>query len=84
MPNLSLRGVDEEMTEQLRAVAEREGASMNKVAIRALRRGLGLEDKEPKRYRDVSCLAGLWTAEESKTFASNTAIFERIDEELWR
>jgi hypothetical protein len=34
--------------------------------------------------RDLSALAGTWSAEESAEFEASQGCFERIDEEIWK
>ena len=56
---------------------------MNKTVIRLLKQAVGLDRPEPKK-RDLSAIAGTWSAQESDEFDENTRIFEQIDQELWR
>lgn len=86
MKQLTIRGFDPDLEEQILKLAENEGISLNQAVIRLLRRGAGLEGG---RRKDVigdrlNDLAGTWSAEEAAAFDEATAAFEAIDPELWR
>ena len=83
MKQLTLRKISEDVERELRAAAEQEGSSLNRAAIAALQRGLGLAPPSRKR-RDLSALSGRWTAAEAAAFKGHVAIFETIDEEVWQ
>ena len=83
MNQLTVRQVPNEIEDELRQVARQNGTSLNHTAIAALRKGLGLAPPE-RRRRDLSGLAGKWTAEEADEFDNNVKVFGKIDEELWQ
>jgi len=83
MKQLTLRQIPQPVEQALRRRARRTGTSLNKAAIATLAGGLGLE-QGPRKKRDLSRLAGRWTAEEAEQFAETLAVFEEIDEEVWR
>ncbi len=56
---------------------------MNKTVIRLLKQTVGLDRLDQKK-RDLSAIAGTWSAQESDEFDEHTRIFEHIDQELWR
>ena len=35
-------------------------------------------------YNDLDHLAGTWSAEESDDFLRATAVFEKVDEDMWK
>ena len=77
----TLRNIPAALDRALRALARREGKSLNEVAIRALRRGVGVS--EPRiPYRSLSDVAGTWR--EDPAFEQALADQDRIDEPLWR
>ncbi|NKB67499.1 MAG: hypothetical protein GKR89_10590 [Candidatus Latescibacteria bacterium] len=82
MKQLTLRQIPAEVENELRQLAAQNGASLNQTAIAVLQKGLGLAP--PARRRDLSHLAGKWTAAEADEFDDNVQVFEQIDEELWR
>jgi plasmid stability protein len=76
----TIRGVPERVSATLRERARTEGRSLNRVAVDALARGLGVGDEEP-RYTDLDDLAGTWVADPE--FDRLVAEMDRVDEELW-
>jgi hypothetical protein len=77
----TLRGVPGRVGARLRERAQREGRSINSVAVDALARGLGL-DAEPPRYTDLDDLAGTWV--DDPEFDRVIADMDRVDEEMWK
>lgn len=85
MATMTLRGIDERTAEALKEKAKQEGTSVNAVTLRLLRESLGLEKKKRSTvYTDLDHLAGTWSREEAAEFKRHTAVFEQIDEELWK
>lgn len=83
MKQLTVRNVPELLAQALRQERIRRGDSLNKTVLDILIQALGLSPDE--RYDNgLSGLAGTWTEEELREFENNTALFEQIDEELWR
>ena len=82
MNQLTLRQIPDAVERRLRELARREGKSLNKTVVSLLAAGLGLE-KPSRRRRDLSGIAGAWSEAEAAEFDRNTAVFDRIDEELW-
>lgn len=76
----TLRNVPAAVDRALRALARREGKSLNDVVIGALTRALGLSD-QPVRHRDLRDLAGTW--QEDPEFDAALAESDRIDAALW-
>ena len=77
----TLRNIPPALDRALRALARREGKSLNEVAIRALARAVGLGES-PVRQRDLGDLAGTW--QEDPEFDAALADHDEIDESLWR
>lgn len=85
MPNLSIRGLDEEAAHQLREEARKRGVSVNACVIDLLRRGLGIAPVTQRQvHNDLDALAGTWSEEEAAEFGKQLAAFEQVDEDLWR
>jgi hypothetical protein len=76
----TLRNIPPALDRALRAMARREGKSLNEIAIRALARAVGLGDVAV-RQRDLSDLAGTW--QDDPEFDAALAEQDRIDESLW-
>ena len=77
----TLRNIPPALDRALRALARREGKSLNEIAIRALARAVGLGDA-PVRQRDLGDLAGTW--HEDPEFDAVLAEHDVIDESLWQ
>ena len=68
MNQLTIRGFDDELADRIRALARREGISLNRAVLRLLRRGAGLGDgnRGPDTVGDsLDHLIGTWTAAEA-------------------
>lgn len=87
MKQLTVRGFDDELSECIHREAEQEGISLNRAALRLLRKGAGLSDvpgKPQKIGHSLDHLFGSWTKEEAEEFDRIIEeSFEVIDEEKW-
>lgn len=77
----TLRGVPESLDRALRALARREGISLNSAALRVLGVGLGLTG-QLVRHRSLEDVRGTWR--EDPEFEAAVAEQDRVDESLWR
>ncbi len=87
MKQLTVRGFDDELSDAIRGLARREGISLNKAALRLLRKGAGLADGSEGRARvgsSLDHLIGTWTQEQVDELNEALQEFEKIDEELWQ
>jgi plasmid stability protein len=85
MATMTLRGIDEKTAEALKERAQKEGSSVNAVTLRLIRESLGLDKRKRNViYNDLDHLAGTWSQEEVAEFERNTAVFEKVDEEIWK
>ena len=86
MKQLTVRGFDPELAEEIERLAEKEGVSLNQAALRLLSRGAGLtKPTTPENVVGAALdhLIGTWTDEEADVIDSATADFEKIDEAMW-
>jgi hypothetical protein len=82
---MTLRGIDDTISGALKEKARREDTSVNSVMLRILKEGLGLEKKKRNVvYDDLDHLAGTWSAEDAAEFERATAVFEKVDDEMWK
>lgn len=85
MKNISLRGLDEELSGRLQQTAKAEGKSVNQLVLETLRRRFGLD--KTKRfsniYDDLDGLFGSWSREEFDRIQGQIDADRRIDAELW-
>lgn len=77
----TLRNIPPALDRALRALARREGKSLNEVALRALAHALGA-DETPVRHRALDDLAGTWR--DDPEFEKALAALHQVDESLWR
>lgn len=86
MPNLSIRGLDDQALAKLKARAIKEGASVNTLVLRLIEQGLGHARARPARRRhdDLDALAGSWRKNEGLAFERATAPFAEVDATLWK
>ncbi len=77
----TLRNIPKNVDRALRALARREGKSLNEVAVRVLARALGL-DAETRPQRDLRDLANTWISDPEVDRALEDQ--RQIDPDLWR
>lgn len=85
MANLSVRGVEPSTLAALKAIARKEGVSVNTLVLRLIDQALGKGSGKPvkRRHDDLDALVGAWSAEEAAEFEAATAGSRQIDLELW-
>ena len=84
MPNFSLRGIDENVSQTLKTKAASIGISVNALILNYINKGLGGSPNRRAKHHDLDRLAGTWTNVERDEFLSVTNDFETIDTELWK
>ena len=87
MKQLTLRGFDDELAETIRRVAERDRTSLNKAALKLLRKGAGLTENRNQADTvgsSLDHLIGSWSRAEADEFDASLQEFEKIDESIWR
>lgn len=84
MQQLTVRGFDDELSDRLKGLAEREGISLNQAALRLLRKGAGLPETSGPIGNSLDHLFGVWTQEEADEFDAAVAEFDTIDESAWQ
>ena len=87
MNQLTIRGFDDELADRIRALARREGISLNRAVLRLLRRGAGLGDgnRGPDRVGDsLDHLIGTWTASEAAEMGRALEDLSQVDEAMWK
>ncbi len=77
----TLRNIPTHLDRALREVAAKQLKSLNRVAIEALERGVGLT-QEAIKYRDLGDFSGSWLEESEVDEA--LADQRRIDPDLWK
>lgn len=82
MRQITIRNVPDELAVALQKEKKRRGRSLNQIAIDLLRQALGVGTGTYSNGLDK--LAGTWTPKDLARFEKDTAMFERIDAELWK
>jgi plasmid stability protein len=77
----TIRNIPDYLDAALRDVAQREGKSLNEIAVAALVRGAGLAELKRVK-RDLSDIVGTWR--EDPAFDSAIADQQKVDEAMWR
>jgi len=81
MATITVRGLGAEELAALKRAAEREGISMNRLALRRL------VDQPPSAViadsSDLDALAGTWTQQEADGFQAAIAPLQQVDSDLW-
>jgi len=86
MKAVTIRGVDADVAEKLKAYAKAQGKSINQVILDILKTGVGLKkDKTYSReYDDLGDLFGSWSEDEFKDISARIEQGRQIDPEMWR
>ena len=86
MKQLTIRGFDKSLVQEIQKLAERESISLNKAVLRILHRGVHTADPSGKINTigsSLDHLAGTWSEEEARLMDEVFRDFERIDPEIW-
>ncbi len=81
--HLTLRNVPPQIMQAIDRERRQRDESLNKTAIEALGRALGVARSEPAN-NGLEALAGSWNKADLRAFEKKTAAFERIDAALWK
>ena len=83
---LTVRGYDDELSAAIHGLAKREGISLNRAALRLLRKGAGITggERSPNAIgSSLDDLFGAWTRAEAESLDSALEVFETVDESAW-
>ena len=85
MKSLSLRGIHEDLSKNLKKLSQKEGISLNKTVLKLLEDSIGVKRKRRLNiYHDLDDLAGTWSSREEKEFKDKIHFFEMVDKGLWK
>ena len=86
MKTITVRGLDETITKNLKLMAGQNGKSVNQFVLDTLKERLGL--KKEKKYtvvhHDMDHLFGIWSENEFKGIQGKIDSERKIDKELWK
>ena len=80
MAAISVRGLDDSQLQALKQQAQRQGISLNRLALERL---TGSSPDRNERHHDLDALAGTWTDQDGEAFNAAIAPLEQIDVDLW-
>lgn len=87
LKQLTIRGFDPEVEEEVRELARRERLSLNQAVMRLLRRAAGSRRESDGQVHRVGSslddLAGTWSERDEEEFVRAVEPIERIDEAFW-
>jgi hypothetical protein len=86
MKAVTIRGVDPDVAEKLKATAKDRGISVNQLVLELIKTSLGLkkEKKYTRQYTDLDDLFGKWSDDEFKEINDKITQNRQIDPELWK
>lgn len=85
MTTMTLRGIDQTLSDALKEKARQEHGSINTVVLRIIKESLGLEKKKRNViHNDLDYLAGTWSEKDAAEFERATSVFEKVDEDMWK
>jgi plasmid stability protein len=82
MRMLTIRNLESEVDDALRAKARREKKSINTVVLETLR--AGLLSGRARSCHDLDTLAGSWSPDEAARFDAAVSDFSLVDTGLWK
>ncbi|MFZ2948558.1 MAG: hypothetical protein WA003_03635 [Desulfuromonadaceae bacterium] len=85
MTTMTLRGIDDSLSQTLKELARNQGVSLNTLALRLIREATGVDKrKRTILHHDLDSLAGTWSEDDELAFRNATRSFEAIDEDMWK
>lgn len=85
MKPITLRGLDETTARALLELAEREGLSLNRAALRLLKSATLAAPPAGRRIgHALDRYFRVWTKAEAREFERAVSIFSRVDADLWK
>lgn len=85
MTTMTLRGIDDSLSQTLKELAHNQGVSLNTLTLRLIREATGVDKrKRTVIHHDLDNLAGTWSEDDELAFRNATKSFEAIDEDMWK
>lgn len=83
MKTMTIRKIPDEVARFLATKAAGEGCSINTITVSLLSEAAGFANPAPRR-RDLSWLAGTWSAKDERDFSAAVSKCRRIDAKEWK
>lgn len=85
MTTMTLRGIDDSLSQALKDLARDQGVSLNTLALRLIREATGVDKrKRTILHHDLDGLAGTWSEADELAFTAAARSFEVVDEDMWK
>lgn len=85
MAQITLRGMDSEMEQDIRKMARKSGKSLNRVILDMIYEHTGYrKSKKIPPADSLRNLAGGWSEKDASEFLESIKSSEQIDEDMWR
>lgn len=85
MKTITIRGIEEEISEKCKRIAEQDGKSLNQFVLDTLKDRVGFKNtkKHTAVYNDMDHLFGIWSEDEYNAVQKKIDSERKIDKELW-
>jgi hypothetical protein len=85
MAQITLRGMDPEMEQEIRRMARNSGRSLNRIILDMIYESAGFKKKVKRPPADsLRKLAGGWSERDAAEFLESIKSCEQIDKEMWK
>lgn len=85
MTQITIRGLDPELEQEIRKISRRSGQSLNRVILDMIYQHTGFQKiKNAPRGESLRKLAGGWSERDAADFLESIQSCEQIDEEMWK
>ena len=86
MKAITIRGIDDNISEKLKESAKEEGKSVNRFLLELIDRNVSGQEKKSysKQYKDLDHLFGQWSEDEFLKIQNSIENQRDIDQELWQ
>jgi len=87
MNQITVRGFDKQLAGAIQRLANQEHISLNKAALRLLRKGAGIETPPGSGSNighSLDRFAGAWDKSQAAEFEESVEIFSKIDADMWQ
>jgi hypothetical protein len=85
MTQITIRGMDPEMEQEIRRMARKSGKSLNHTILDMIYQYTGYKKREKRSPADsLRKLAGGWSEKKASEFLETIKSCEQVDEEMWK
>ena len=85
MAQITIRGMDPKIEQEIRKISRMTGKSLNKVILEMIYNCMGFnKKKQTSPAASLKKMAGGWSQKEASDFLESIATCEQIDEDMWK